>query len=58
MTMPYHLPLDGDIRDARRRASMHRLFERYYHCAYYILGFEKASSRRFSLSESFFRLTS
>jgi hypothetical protein len=58
MTMPYRLPLDGDLRDARRRASVHHVFERYYRCVYHIFSFQEASSRRFSLSESLFHLTS
>jgi hypothetical protein len=58
MTMPYRLPLDGDLRDARHRTGVHRLLERYYHCVHYILSFQEASSCRFSLSESFSHLTS
>jgi hypothetical protein len=56
MTMPHCLPLDGDLRDARGRASVHRFFERHYHCVSYILSFQEASSRRFSVIESFFHL--
>jgi hypothetical protein len=56
MTMPHCLPLDGDLRDARRRASVHHFFERYYHRVSHILSFKEASSRRFSVSDSFFHL--
>ena len=49
MTMPHCLPIDGDLRDARRRASVHRFFERYYHCVHHILSFQEATSRRFSV---------
>ena len=58
VTMPYRLPLDGDLRDAWYRTSVHRLFERYYHCVHCILSFQEASSRRSSLSKFFFHLTS
>jgi hypothetical protein len=57
MPIPYRLPLDGDLRGARYCASVHRICERYYYCAYHILSFQEASSRRFSLSESFSQLT-
>ena len=48
MTKADCLPLDGDLRDARRRASIDRFFERYYHCVHHILSFQEASSREFS----------
>jgi hypothetical protein len=54
--MPHCLPLDGDVRDARRRASVHHFFEQYYHRVSHILSFQEASSRRFSVSESFLHL--
>jgi hypothetical protein len=53
MAMPHCLPLDGDLRDARRRARVHRIFERYYHGVRRILSFQEATSRMFSVSESF-----
>ena len=54
--MPHCLPLDGDLRDVRRRASVHRFFERYYYRVSHILSFQEASSRRFFVSDSFFYL--
>ena len=56
--MSHCLSLDGDLRDARRRAGMHRFFERYNHRVHHILSFQEASSRRFSVSQSFFHLMS
>jgi hypothetical protein len=53
ITMPHCLPLDGDLRDARRRARAHRFFERYYHCVGHIHSFQEATSRMFSVSDSF-----
>ncbi len=58
MTMPYCPPLDGNLRDAWRRASVHRFFEWYYHCVSHIFSFQEITSRKFSVSEFFFRLTS
>ena len=55
--MAHPLRLDGDLRDAGHRASVHHFFERYYHCVSQLLGFQDTSSRRFSVSESFFHLT-
>jgi hypothetical protein len=56
--MPHCLPSDGDIRDARHRASVRWVFEWYNHRVYRVLCFQEATSRRFFLSESFFHLTS
>ena len=56
MTMPHCLFLDGDLRDARRCASMHHFLERYYHRVSHILSFQEATSRMFPVSESFFHL--
>jgi hypothetical protein len=53
MTIPHYIPSDGDIRDARRCASDHWVLEWYNHRIYRVLCFQEATSRRFSLSESF-----
>jgi hypothetical protein len=54
--MPHFLLLDGDLRNARRRASVNHLFEWNNYRVARILSFQEASSRRFSVSESFFHL--
>ena len=51
--MAHPLRLDGDLRDARRRARDHGFFEWYYHCVRHILSFEEATSRMFSISDCF-----
>ena len=58
MTMPHCLHLDGDIRGARCCASVHCVFKWHDHRVYRVLCFQEATSRRFSLSSSFFYLTS
>ena len=58
MKVSHCLPSDGDIRYARRCASGHWVLEWYNHRVYRVLCFQEATSRRFSLSESFIHLTS
>jgi len=58
MKMPHYIPSDGNIRDARHCASGHWVLEWYNHRIYRVLCFQEATSRRFSLSESFLHLTS
>ena len=56
MIIPHCLPLDGGLRDVRRRASMYHFFEWYYYRVSHILSFQEASSRRFFVSDFFFHL--